>query len=309
MTKLHLDTDLGGDIDDVCALAMLLKWPDLEITGITTVSDDQGRRAGYTRYMLNLAGRDDIPVAAGADVSLGGYRVRPGFPDETQYWPELVVAAPGPLGAALDLLENSIKQGAIVMGIGCYTNLALLERRSPGILHQANLVLMGGYIFPVRAGYPAWGNDMDWNIQVDVGSAQYVLQHAHPLLVPLTVTVETALQRAHLPRLQQAGAMGQLLARQAEAHAQEYNNETLLGRPNPNVPDDLINFQHDPLACAIALGWNEGVIIEDIPLRLEIKDSWLHEIPDANGQPMRVVTQVNGSAFSAFWMDRITQSA
>ena len=50
MTKLHLDIDLGGEIDDVCALAMLLKWPDLEITGITTVSDDQGRRAGYTRY-------------------------------------------------------------------------------------------------------------------------------------------------------------------------------------------------------------------------------------------------------------------
>ena len=103
--------------------------------------------------------------------------------------------------------------------------------------------------------------------------------------------------------------MGQLLARQAEAHAQEYNNETLLGRPNPNVPDDLINFQHDPLACAIALGWNQGVIIEDIPLRLEINDSWLHEIPDVNGQPMRVVTQVNGSAFSAFWLDRVTQAA
>ena len=42
MTKIHLDTDIGGDMDDVCALAMLLKWPDLEITGVTTVSDDQG---------------------------------------------------------------------------------------------------------------------------------------------------------------------------------------------------------------------------------------------------------------------------
>lgn len=32
MTKIHLDTDIGGDMDDLCALAMLLKWPDLEIT-------------------------------------------------------------------------------------------------------------------------------------------------------------------------------------------------------------------------------------------------------------------------------------
>ena len=48
MTKIHLDTDdIGGDMDDVCAVAMLLKWPHLEITGVTTVSDEQGRQAGY----------------------------------------------------------------------------------------------------------------------------------------------------------------------------------------------------------------------------------------------------------------------
>ncbi|MCX6029078.1 MAG: hypothetical protein NT169_07215 [Chloroflexi bacterium] len=31
MLKLHLDTDLGGDIDDLCALALVLNWPDKEI--------------------------------------------------------------------------------------------------------------------------------------------------------------------------------------------------------------------------------------------------------------------------------------
>lgn len=50
--KIHLDTDIGGDMDDLCALAMLLKWPDLDITGVTTVSDTGGRRAGYVRYIL-----------------------------------------------------------------------------------------------------------------------------------------------------------------------------------------------------------------------------------------------------------------
>ena len=45
MIKIHLDTDIGGDMDDLCALAMLLKWPDLEITGVTTVSEEQGRQA------------------------------------------------------------------------------------------------------------------------------------------------------------------------------------------------------------------------------------------------------------------------
>jgi purine nucleosidase len=45
--KVHLDTDLGGDPDDVCALAMLLKWPGVEITAITTTAEAGGRRACY----------------------------------------------------------------------------------------------------------------------------------------------------------------------------------------------------------------------------------------------------------------------
>jgi hypothetical protein len=33
--KIHLDTDLGGDIDDICALAMLLRWPqEIQITAL-----------------------------------------------------------------------------------------------------------------------------------------------------------------------------------------------------------------------------------------------------------------------------------
>ena len=67
--RIHLDTDLGGDTDDACALAMLLGWPEAEITGITTVADPGGRRAAYVAHLLHLAGRDDIPLAAGAEVS------------------------------------------------------------------------------------------------------------------------------------------------------------------------------------------------------------------------------------------------
>src|ERR1035438_583582 len=79
MRKLHLDTDLGGDIDDLCALAMVLNWPEVELVAVTTVSDDRGKRAGYARYALALAGRRDIPVCAGADISQGYYHpLQPG---------------------------------------------------------------------------------------------------------------------------------------------------------------------------------------------------------------------------------------
>src|SRR6478672_5625015 len=101
MPKLHIDTDLGGDIDDLCALAMVLHWPDVELLAVTTNSDDQGRRAGYTRYALDLAGRADIAVAAGADVALGCYRVKPGFPEERIYWPAAIPPNPNALDHAL----------------------------------------------------------------------------------------------------------------------------------------------------------------------------------------------------------------
>ena len=49
--RIHLDTDLGGDTDDACALAMWLGWAGVEITGITTVADPRGRRAGYVAHV------------------------------------------------------------------------------------------------------------------------------------------------------------------------------------------------------------------------------------------------------------------
>ena len=128
MRKLHLDTDLGGDIDDLCALAMVLNWPAVELVGVTTVSEDGGRRAGYVRYALDIAGRRDIPVCAGADISEGYYDPwRPGFPDEGAYWPEPIQPAHGSAVDAIALLEHSVEQGATIAATGPFTNLALLE--------------------------------------------------------------------------------------------------------------------------------------------------------------------------------------
>src|SRR5688572_23913937 len=79
--KIHLDTDFGGDIDDICALAMLLRWSgDVKITGITTVAEITGKRAGQVKYVLELEGKSYIPVAAGADISGGFYPYELGLP-------------------------------------------------------------------------------------------------------------------------------------------------------------------------------------------------------------------------------------
>lgn len=308
MKKIHLDTDLGGDIDDLCALALLLRWPDkLHFTGITTVAEANGRRAGYVRYVLGLEGRGNISVAAGADVSQGYYRYAElGYPDEERYWPEPIVPLPNPLGDALELLKQSIEQGATIVAIGPYTNLYLLDLKYPGILMDANLFLMGGYIYPTRYGFPDWGNEMDWNIQVDVQAAKHIIQNARQTLVPLSVTVETALRRAYLNDLRKAGTLGGLIARQAEAFAIDEQMEKRLGKTCKGLPEDIINFQHDALACAIALGWHEGIEIEELLLTLEEKDGWLYEHIRPSGKPVHVVTKVDGPRFNEFWVNVIT---
>ena len=305
--KIHLDTDLGGDIDDLCALAMLLRWPgDVHLTGITTVAEAKGRRAGYVQYVLGLEGKNTIPLAAGADVSQGFYRYAElGYPSEEKYWPEPIPPKPKPADKAISLLKKSIELGAIIVGIGPFTNLYLLDLKYPGILKHANLFLMGGYIYPIRAGFPQWKNNMDWNIQVDVRSAHHVLENSNPTLIPVNVTVETALRRAYLKDLRRAGRLGQLIARQAEAFAIDEQNERKYGDICAGLPKDIINWQHDPLACAIAMGWNEGVKISEIPLKLEEEHGWLHEKINATGKPTKVVTKIDGSKFNEFWIKTI----
>jgi purine nucleosidase len=306
--KLHLDTDLGGDIDDLCALAMILAWP-AELLAVTTVADDEGKRAGYVRYALGLAGCGDMAVASGADVSLGCYRSKPDLPDERLYWPEPIPPAPGPLDQALSLLAQSIEQGAIIAAIGPFTNLALLEERRPGILHDARLFLMGGYVFPPRKGFPAYDHHMDYNVQVDVQSAQQVMHRSSPTLVPISVTVETWLRRGDLATLKQSGPLARLIARQAEAFANSEHIKTTYGQTCAGLPEDTINFQHDPLTCAIALGWNEGVEIGEIPVKTGIENGWLRQRIDPGGKPTRIVTRVDGARFSELWLRTVTHES
>lgn len=306
MRSVHIDTDLGGDPDDVCALAMLLTWPGVQLTGVTTMTEDGGRRAGYAKYVLKIAGREEIPVKAGADISGGYYSYEPDYPDETVHWPEPVTPAPNAADEALELLRSSIQQGAAIVCTGQYTNLFLLDQKYPGILRDADLYLMGGMVYPIRDGYPQWGNDSDYNIQLDVNSAKHVLENSNPTLIPVTVTVETALRRAYIPALRQSGPLGTLIATQSVAENDHARNDEQYGQKYDRVPAGILNFQHDPLACAIALGWDQGVVINEIPLRFDIEDGLLCERIDESGKPTRVVTAVDGEAFNEFWVRLMT---
>lgn len=303
MPLIHLDTDLGGDTDDLCALAVLLGLPDVELIGITTCTDPGGVRAGQTAYALALAGREGIPVAAGAAGSLAGFRVEPGVADPARYWPEPIPPLPSPPGAALDLLARSIDRGAMVVAIGPYTNLALLEAARPGALASIEVVLMGGVVTPVPEGLPDWGPEMDYNVQQDTTAARLVFERCDPIIVPIPVTLQVTLRGAHLPRLRAGGPLASLVAPQGELHAAE-NDMPGLARAHDRLPSDLLNFQHDPLACMVAAGW-DGVTIERLPLTAHPDGGLLTFRVDPGGKPTRVVTAVDAERFSRDWLNAV----
>ena len=293
----------------MCALALALKWPGVELVGVTTVAEHAGRRAGYARYVLELAGRADVAVAAGADASEGFYRDFPLLPKrEEAYWPGGVESYPTPLDDALDLLEQSIRAGALVCAIGPYTNLALLEKRSPGILREARLCLMGGFVYAPREGFPPWDYTRDYNVQVDAESALAVFDNASsPTVVTLAVTAETALRASQLVALKGGDALARLVATQAEVYAESEHREKEYEHGYEGLPRDFINYQHDPLAVAVALGWREGVETEELMLNSSIEDGWLVQRVEDGGRPTKVVTRVDGRAFDDFWLCTVTR--
>jgi purine nucleosidase len=303
-TRIHLDTDLGSDTDDLCALAMLLGLADVEVTGITTSTDPDGRRAGWVRHVLALAGRSDVPVAAGARASLGGLFVPLGFPD---YWREPIAPAPSAPGEAVALLAASAEAGAAIVAVGPYTNIAMLEAERPGLAAQVGTVVMGGHVPPPADGFPPWGARDDFNVQQDAVAAAVVFERCDPTVVPLAACMRVSLRDEHLPALRSGGPLASLVADQGEAHARD-NDRRALGMAYPSLPDDLMNLHYDPLACAVAAGW-PGVTIERLPVATEMRDALLHMRVEPGARPLRVVVDVDASAFERQWLEAVLRAS
>jgi purine nucleosidase len=179
-----LDTDIGGDIDDAFALALIINSPELELLGVTTVAGDTQARARLAAKLLWEAGGDwrKVPV----------YASEPGKPeiDQTR-WANGFTSPALHLSGAVDLMKTEINRrpGRITLiTIGELSNVAALLKSDPSMAKKIKLIaMMGG---SVALGYaPDSKPEPEANIVSNPEAAQTVFSSGVPLLVaPLDVT-------------------------------------------------------------------------------------------------------------------------
>jgi inosine-uridine nucleoside N-ribohydrolase len=208
-TPILLDCDPGHD--DAIALLLALGSDEVELRGVTTVAGNQtlGKTTANAIRVLELAGRGEIPVAAGADRPLVREpRVAANVHGETGLdGPDLPPPQAKPEGEhAVDFLAGRIA-GTTLVATGPLTNVALLLARHPGARPQ-RIVLMGGAIAEGNVTPAA-----EFNIWADPEAAARVFTSGIELtMIGLDVTHKALVTSAHAQELRGAGRIGEVVA-------------------------------------------------------------------------------------------------
>jgi purine nucleosidase/pyrimidine-specific ribonucleoside hydrolase len=204
-----LDCDPGHD--DAIALLLALGSDELELRGVTTVAGNQTleKTTANAIRVLELAGRAEIPVAAGAGRPLMREpRVAADVHGETGLdGPDLPPPQAEPSTQhAVDFLAERIA-GATLVATGPLTNVALLLARHPEAQPE-RIVVMGGAIAEGNVTPAA-----EFNIWADPEAAHRVFTSGLDVtMVGLDVTHRALVSPAHAGQLREAGRIGTVVA-------------------------------------------------------------------------------------------------
>ncbi|PYV16015.1 MAG: nucleoside hydrolase [Acidobacteria bacterium] len=275
-----LDTDIGTDIDDAFALALVLRSPELDLLGVTTVSGDTAARAAIAAKMLSEYGAGNVPVYAGSP----GKRL----PCAQCRWAAGFHAPQLHSQGAVDFLDREFtrRPGEItLLTIGPLTNLAALLKKHPDVGKKIRqIVMMGGSL---RRGYsPGSGPTPEYNIAADIPAAQAVFSSGIPILMaPLDVTARLQLDAADRQKIFSRGTP------LSTALAELYK---LWGQPTPTLHDPMaVSLLLDPSLCQI----------ESLAIGVD-SEGFTKEL---RGKPanVRVALDTSPRKFIEFYLDRV----
>jgi purine nucleosidase len=249
-----LDTDIGDDIDDAFALALILRSPEFNLLGIQTAFGDTELRARLVDRYLSAVGRTGIPVLAGVPGKSTNFTQAP-----------YALQAPGRKHAdAVPFLLSQIRRhpGQITLiAIGPLFNIRAAIAQDPATFRKLKrVVIMGGSVYRgydnLKSGDTHTPPAPEWNILCDPAGAQALFAAGVPVYVmPLDSTqVRLSLQD-----------LGALLA-----HGSPLTDQlTLLYHQWTGSSNWRLPTLFDPVAVSYAF---RPELCPTKPMRLEIDD-------------------------------------
>src|SRR5579864_8394200 len=323
--KIIIDQDAAGPAGtDQQSILLLIQSPQTEVLGITVVTGDQWLKAeiAHTLRMLELIGRTDIPVVAGAEYPLVRRK------DETELWEQQygsfawlgawtprVYHPPDQLGEmpegkpttkpsdedAAHFLVRIVRKYPHEITIyegGPMTNLALAMAIDPEFPSLAKeLVFMGGSLNP-KTDDPEFVNTPrhEFNLWFDPEAARIVLRAPWKKIVCTTVdiSVKTRFTQELIDRVKASNSpAAQYIAKYARLHGQ-YNylwdeltsaawlDPSLITAKDTRYLD--INLSHGA-AYGDTLSWSE------------------HDKPKIVGPPVEIQVDLNTEKFYKEFVD------
>jgi inosine-uridine nucleoside N-ribohydrolase len=313
-----LDTDIGDDIDDAFALALVLRSPELRLLGITTEYGDTDLRARLVDRFLsaNCAGGFldgvGIPVIPGVPTPHANVFTQSAYAREEPAGKEVV---PCRINMIVDMEEaarlarerkdhdaagyllRQIKAHArqiTLIAIGPLFNVEAAIKKDPATFRKLKrVVMMGGSIYRGYDGHNGERRppDPEWNISRDPTGAKALLASGVPVfMMPLDST------QVHLETKEREEIF---------SHGSPLTDQLTLLYPqwmansdgNPTTPTLF-----DPVAVAYAV---RPHLCPATPMRLEVDDKGYTR--PAQGKPnAQVCLKSDEGAFLKLLIDRIT---
>ena len=239
--RVIIDTDPG--VDDALALLLAMRSPELKIEAITPVAGNVPLELTLPNAlrMVEIAGRTDIPVAAGAKAPLVRRLVTAAYAHGENglggtVFPEpKTKAVAEPAAELIRRIVRKYPKEVTLITIGPLTNIAAALNADAELAGMIRAVVMmggslsGGNITPAA----------EFNVYVDPEAARILFQSGIPVtMVGLDVTRRTSLTDEHV-RVLEAGQnpvsqAAAKIARNAIAHTRERG--FVVG---PNMHDSL----------------------------------------------------------------------
>ncbi|MBV8142460.1 MAG: nucleoside hydrolase [Verrucomicrobia bacterium] len=196
MRPVIFDTDIGTDVDDILALVLLARAPELKLLGVTTVYGDTAFRARMAKVTTHMLGREDIAIVPGEQHPLSGRQIHwaghegEGIPQLDSFEVKTEQTAPRYIGEIAEALDGELE----VIATGPLTNIATAITAAPSSCARIkHLYIMGGAF---------WMNRAEHNMKCDADAARVVFSSGIPMtVISLDLTLRVFLGKKELPRI------------------------------------------------------------------------------------------------------------